>query len=350
MNTLGKHTFEEILSQIDAWEEAREVVERERFALASFAQPDANRQFFFTGCGSTYYLALAAAAHLRSLAHRRAQGVPASELWLDGDAYWRNDDLLIAVSRSGTTTETLRAVEAYRSATRRSPITIGCSAESLLAQRGQVNLIIPRGAEKSVAQTRSFASMFVAAVGLNARLARRDDLCAELAHLPRVGERLLGSAQALGQSWGRRLEFDRTYFLGSGTRYGLACEASLKMKEMSLSHSEPFHFMEFRHGPKSMITETTLVVGLVSERNRPQEVSVLDEVAALGARTIALGERVARIGEGAALSFESALPEQVRDVLYLPPLQMLAFERAIAKGLDPDQPRHLDAVVKLEHP
>ncbi len=348
MDIRGRYTLAEILSQTPAWQEACEVVGRARDAIESFAQLDADRQFFFTGCGSTYYLALAGAAHLRSIAHRRAQGIPASELWLDREAYWRQEDVLIAISRSGATSETLRAVDAYRFATGGSPITIGCYAGSYLAQRGQVNLVIPQGAEESIAQTRSFASMFVAAVGLNTLLAKRNDLFAALAAMPHVGGRLLESARTLGKIWGRRLEFDRTYFLGSGTRYGLACEASLKMKEMSLSHSEPFHFLEFRHGPKSMITETSLVVGLVSERNLPHEMSVLNEVASLGARTIVLGERVEKIGEGAAISFESELPEQVRDVLYLPFLQILAFERAIAKGLDPDHPRHLDAVVELE--
>lgn len=348
MNSLGKYTSEEILSQTVAWAEACEVVRRERDAIELFVQLGADRQFFFTGCGSTYYLSLAAAAHLRSIAHRRAQGVPASELWLDREAYLHQEDILVAISRSGATSETLRAVDAYHLATRRSPITIGCYAGSSLTQRGEVNLVISRGGEESVAQTRSFASMFVAAVGLNTRLAKREDLFAALVATPHVGGRLLDSIQALGQIWGRRLEFDRTYFLGSGTRYGLACEASLKMKEMSLSHSEPFHFLEFRHGPKSMITETTLVVGLVSARHESQEMSVLNEVASLGARTIILGERVEKIGEGAAISFESELPEQVRDVLYLPFLQILAFERAIAKGLDPDKPRHLDAVVDLD--
>ena len=231
---------------------------------------------------------------------------------------------------------------------RHSLVTIGCNAGSPLAQAGEVNLVIPRGAEKSIAQTRSFASMLVAAVGLNFCLAQRDDLRAELARLPHIGERMLELAGVLGERWGKRLDLDRVYFLGSGTRYGLACEASLKMKEMSLSHSEPFHFMEFRHGPKSMITETTLVVGLASEHLLEHERRVMLEVADLGAETIVLGERVEKIAQGAALSFESGLPEPVRDVLYLPLLQMLAFERALAKGLDPDQPRHLDAVVKLE--
>ena len=120
------------------------------------------------------------------------------------------------------------------------------------------------------------------------------------------------------------------------------------MKEMSLSHSEPFHFLEFRHGPKSMVTETTLVVGLVSDHNRDQELRVLNEMSTLGASVISLGEHVEPIGQGASFSFDSEIVENAREVLYLPPLQLLALERAVAKGLNPDRPRNLDAVVQLD--
>ena len=68
---------------------------------------------------------------------------------------------------------------------------------------------------------------------------------------------------------GGDLTLDRFYFLGSGPRYGLACEVNLKMKEMTLTHSEPFHFLEFRHGPKSMVCESALVAGLLGSVGLP---------------------------------------------------------------------------------
>ena len=135
---------------------------------------------------------------------------------------------------------------------------------------------------------------------------------------------------------------DRFYFLGSGPRYGLACELSLKMKEMSLSHSEPFRFMEFRHGPKSMVNEHTLIVGLVSETNRAHETLVLNEIRSLGARVVTMAEAEADI------VFNSQAHEAMRDVLYLPFGQMLAFYRSLSKGLDPERPHNLEAVVKLD--
>ena len=134
---------------------------------------------------------------------------------------------------------------------------------------------------------------------------------------------------------------ERFYWLGSGARHGLACELSLKMKEMSLTHSEPFHFMEFRHGPKSMVTPQALVVGLRSSHSSAHEMAVLQDVRTLGGRVLDMAE------DGSDVRFVSGLAEAVRDVLYLPVGQLIAFERSLSKGLNPDRPTNLDTVVKL---
>jgi glucosamine--fructose-6-phosphate aminotransferase (isomerizing) len=114
------------------------------------------------------------------------------------------------------------------------------------------------------------------------------------------------------------------------------------MKEMTLTHSEPFHFLEFRHGPMSMVNKSAVVVGMLSDVNRVHEAKVLSEMKALGGTVVALAE------SDADVQFESGIPESVRGVLYLPVLQLMAFYRSVAKGLNPDRPNHLTAVVKLE--
>ncbi len=148
--------------------------------------------------------------------------------------------------------------------------------------------------------------------------------------------------ESRAQEIGSNLGFDRFYFLGSGVRYGLACEMKLKMKEMTLTHSEPFHFLEFRHGPISMVNQDAVVVGMLSDKNRVHEGKVLSEVIQHGGTALSLGE------SGADVSFNSKIPESVRAVLYLPVLQLLAYYRATKKGMNPDRPRNLEAVVMLE--
>jgi glucosamine--fructose-6-phosphate aminotransferase (isomerizing) len=342
MDERGKHTREEILTQPAAWAAALGVLDAQRRDLARLA-PREYAQVIFTGCGSTYYAALAAAAILQDLSSIATRGLPASELWTyPRSSYAPGRTLLIALSRSGETTETLQACAAFRQAARGDLLTLSCYADRPLAGMGQWNVVLPAGQEHSIAQTRAFTTLYLATVWLAAVWAGRDDLTREMTRLEECGGRLLARCAALAADLGSDESLDRFYWLGSGPRYGLACEISLKMKEMSLSHSEPFHFLEFRHGPKSMLTPSALLVGLRSTAQAAREAAVLKDAAELGARVLTIAE-----DPKAAVPLESGLDEAIRNVLYLPAGQLIAFERALARGLNPDLPHHLDAVVKL---
>jgi glucosamine--fructose-6-phosphate aminotransferase (isomerizing) len=331
------HTYNEIKSQTEAWKQALDVVSG--MSLPKAADYD---QVIFTGCGSTYYLSLAAAALYQELTGRSARAVPGGELLLNPQNTMTNQKtLLVAVSRSGTTTETIKAVEDFKAEKRGDVFAISNYAE-VLSRLADFNLVIGKGQEESVAQTRSFASMYVAAAAFCAKMAGRDDLLKAMEKLPEIGNRLIGNYESYAKGVGENLNFDRFYFLGSGIRYGLACEANLKMKEMTLTHSEPFHTLEFRHGPMSMVNEKAVVVGLLSDANRAHEAKVLSEMKMLGGTVSALGEAEADV------AFGSGVPESARGVLYLPVLQLMAFYRSVAKGLNPDRPENLTAVVKLD--
>ncbi|HEU0293697.1 MAG TPA: SIS domain-containing protein [Anaerolineales bacterium] len=342
-------TYREIKSQPEAWAQALDMISASRFALPKAGDYS---QVIFTGCGSTYYLSLAAAALYQELTGCAAQAVPAGELLLNpqasvGRIVAKHPEranptyLLVALSRSGTTTETVRAVEKFKQEHRGNAVVIS-NYDEVLSRLADISIVISKGQEESVAQTRSFASMYVAVTAFCATMAGRADLVEAMRRLPEVGNSVIGNYEMWAKPMGENLDFDRFYFLGSGIRYGLACEANLKMKEMTLTHSEPFHFLEFRHGPMSMVNQKAVVVGLLSDANRVHEAKVLSEMEALGGRVAGLGE------SEAAVCFESGIPEHVRGVLNLPILQLMAFYRSVAKGLNPDRPKNLTAVVKLD--
>jgi glucosamine--fructose-6-phosphate aminotransferase (isomerizing) len=340
----GTHTFEEIRSQPLAWTQALDVVRSRKDEIKDLWKKHHSAQVLFTGCGSTYYLALAAASLFQELTGRAARSAPAGELILYPNTVFETDipTVLIAISRSGTTTETVAAVQQFKNTGRGPTLVITNYPETQLTELGDLTFAIPAGSEQSVAQTRSFASMYVAATAFATITGNRFDLLENMSSLPGIGEKLIQEYDTLAHQIGENLTLDRFYFLGSGSRYGLACEANLKMKEMSLTHSEPFFFFEFRHGPMSMVANTAMLIGLLSEANSSHEQAVLDEMQALGGRLLTLGET------NADVAFSSGLPEAVRDVFYLPVLQLLAYYRAVAKGLNPDSPRNLSAVVHLD--
>jgi glucosamine--fructose-6-phosphate aminotransferase (isomerizing) len=335
------HTYTEIKSQPQAWLNAMEAAWSQAPAIQ--AMTDRYNQVIFTGCGSTYYLSLAGAALFQKMTGKCSRAVPGSELLFNtaGVVEKKSPCLLIAISRSGTTSETVKAVELFKQAGLGEVIVV-TNYDTTLAKLADLSIVIPAGQELSVAQTRSFASMYVAVTSICAIAADRSDLRVAMAKLPQVGKRLMEKYGPLAREIGENLDYDRFYFLGSGARYGLACEVNLKMKEMTLTHSEPFHFHEFRHGPMSMVGKSTVVVGLLSTENEAQEQKVLDEMREMGAHILALSESHGDV------AFTSGIPEEVRGVLYLPVLQLMAYYRSIAKVLNPDSPKHLTAVVTLE--
>lgn len=331
------YTYQEIKSQTESWTQALDVT-----CAAPLPKAADYEQVVFTGCGSTYYLSLAAAALYQELTGRPARAVPGSELLLNTPTVLTNaKTLLVAVSRSGTTTETVKAAQKFKDE-QRGEVVVITNYDEVLSRSADFNIVIDKGQEESVAQTRSFASMFVAASAFCARMAGRDDLLESMRGLPAAGDRLMNRYESFAKSLGENLDYDRFYFLGSGPRYGLACEVNLKMKEMTLTHSEPFHVLEFRHGPMSMVNPKAVVLGLLSDANRLHEAKVLTEMKALGGTVISLGEG------NTDIAFESGVAESVRGVLYLPVLQLMAYYRSVAKGLNPDRPSNLTAVVKLD--
>jgi glucosamine--fructose-6-phosphate aminotransferase (isomerizing) len=220
-------------------------------------------------------------------------------------------------------------------------VTISCYPDRPLTKQGTVNLLLPEAQETSLAQTRALSSLYLTTVALTCLWSGRRDLFDALQKLPDACTSLLDRYGEQAQCLGEDPRFSRFYFLGSGPRYGLACELSLKMKETSLSHSEPFHVMEFRHGPKAMVNDETLILSMLSSGQDKLELAVAEEMRAMGAEVVASGE------SGLDVNFDSGLPEAVRQVLHLPFGQLLAYSHSMATGLNPDLPENLNAVVIL---
>ncbi len=346
----GRITLQEIHTQPHAWTAVLDAAREGAQSWGRFFAPVQDGLTLMFGCGSTYYLSLTAASVLQTLTGRAARGAPSAELFLFPETWIPAQRPVcgIAVSRSGTTTETVRAADhlAHTYGTRLACVT--CYRDTPLAERCDFTLVSPEGHEESIAQTRSFSSMLVGWVALAALAGAQPEYLDKLASLPLLGERLMQRQGSLAQSLGQDLSIAQVFFLGSGPRYGLACEAMLKLKEMSLTASEAYHFLEFRHGPKSMVDNRTLVVGLLSDTARAAEAAVLREMKELGARILILADTEDGLAWADHLvCFEADLPELARLPLYLPILQLFAYYRAVSKGLNPDAPRHLDAVVQL---
>lgn len=345
-------TFQEIMGQAAAWKATLEEVSGKAAELRALLSRGAYQRALFIGCGSTYNVSLSAARTFQGLTGLDARGLPSSEVFLFPQLWLSHArrTLLVAISRSGETTETLRAVEYFRQEWGQDVVTITCDGGSTLPTLGTLTLLTQGAREKSIAQTRSFSSMLIASQVMAAIAAGRDDLLQAMQGLPALGDDLMARHQGLAKQMGEDSSIQRFNFLGSGPNYGLACEGMLKCMEMSLSSSASFHFLEFRHGPISMADGVTLIVALASDFAFEEEAAVLWQAQELGAKILLIAEDGDRLGSGhpdCAVYLHSGLPDVARGVLYLPMMQLMAYYRALAKGLNPDKPANLDFAVKL---
>jgi len=337
----GEITRSEIMSQPAIWADVLEEAARQAAWLAEFWDEGTFNQVILTGCGSTYYLSVFGAALLRAHAGIPAYAYPASELMLFPQANFdaSRRTLLVTVSRSGATRETIEAARSFRRAGRGETLAVSCHSESRLAAEADHVLAADVARERSRVQTRSFSSMTLLLQVLAGVFSEGEAAVEALMPLPGVLERLLPQFQEVAHHVGTAGGTARYMFLGSGMCYGLACEAMLKMMEMSLLPAMAFHALEFLHGPRYLTDAETTVVALLSDAAQAEEASALEEAQRRGARVLAAGEQVTGRDSPRdhGVSLRSGLPSWVRPVLYLPFLQLLAFYQAQARGKDPDR-------------
>ncbi|MFD7494120.1 SIS domain-containing protein [Streptomyces sp. NPDC059832] len=285
----------ETASQPDCWRRAAELAQTQSAAL-----PATGERIAVVGCGTSFYMAQAYAALREGSGQGESDAFAASEF-----PFGRGYDRVVALTRSGTTTEVLELLERLRGATRTVAITADPDTPVMTAADDVV--VLDFADEQSVVQTRfatTLLTLLRAHLGLHTEDVVRD---AETALAEPLPEGLVDCTQFT--------------FLGRGWTAGLANEAALKMKEASLSWTESYPAMEYRHGPISIATSgtATWMFGTAPE-------GLAEQVLATGARWVESGL--------------DPLAELVR-------VQRLAIARAAARGLDPDSPRHLTRSVVL---
>lgn len=342
--------YEDIIGQASAWKASIQTVDEQASEIADFfAEPI--DELVFTACGSPYYLGLSAARLWAEEVGSRATAAPASEIMLFPEAVLPagGSPVLVGISRSGESTETVKAAKAFAKKFPARTVLFGCREDSTLDRLADLSIVIPEAHDDVVPQTKSFSSMYLAAQYAAALVAGDDDLAAALRELPEELPSLLSQYEPILKRIGEA-DWETAVFLGGGPLYGVAAEAALKLTEMSLTHAVSYHTLEVRHGPRSVIDDKTLVVSLGSRRGEPHEQHVITDLLEgstphILALTPDNGWKLDGVGH--EIPVGGRLPDHAVGLQYLPLLQLLAYYRAMHKGLDPDTSRNLSHHVQL---
>lgn len=344
---MGQYTLSEIGNQHKAFEIARaqfpafgeivEAVKQEGFT-----------KVIFLGCGTSYYLAAAASAYFAKFNQVTCDHLASFEFYKNTQYYVKPADkvLLVPFTRVASTTETMVAVKKGVALPNVKSLQITCDDYSY--QYSTWSLYLPGVQENSIVMTSSFSAMLYTAMFFAASMAGDSQVLEQLgklpedaaAHMAEFSDKVKPLAEA---------STDMKVFigLGSGIHYGLAGEASIKVKEMTLTPSECYYSLEYRHGPISIADGQTVIAYYVSENTCGEDAKLIGELKALGARVIALGCVSDEIQKTADVSFQSALCECASLPELIIPLQYFGTYLAIAKGFDPDTPKNLSKAVIL---
>jgi glucosamine--fructose-6-phosphate aminotransferase (isomerizing) len=346
----GEHTIAEILSEPETWRSCLAALDKTAELRDLSGKLQRTVEWVFVGCGSSFYLAQIAASTWSILTGDAARAVPASEILLFPKTLPASCQIVL-ISRSGHTSEVIEAAR-YLKRERTTPtLAITCSTGTPLEEIATYTIRLSTADEKSTVMTRSFTSMLLALQSLAGFRAGALEFLTAFHQLPAEAEKFLPVAQKTVQSLVSSHTFADYVFLGQGPFFGVAQESMLKVKEMSCSYAQSFHTLEFRHGPKAIVSPETLLTFFLSESGFESEAPLLHEMKELGAVTLVIANRATTAVRKSAdylVELSLTIPEPARAAAAVIPGQLLGFYTGLRKGLDPDSPRNLSRVVMLE--
>lgn len=317
------------------------------------------RRISVIACGTAYHAGMVAKYAIEKWAKIPVDVEIASE-YRYRDPIVDKDSLVIAISQSGETMDLLMAVRHAKSAGAR-VLAVCNTNSSTIPRESDAVLYTHAGPEIAVASTKAFVTQIVAVYLIGLKLAQVRGqlnekeirgLYLEMLELPAKVEQILETIEPL-RSLTRTFASNNTVlFLGRGIEFPIALEGALKLKELAYIHAEGFAGGELKHGPIALIEDGTAVIAILPTADEHQldekMLSNIQEVKARGARVIVIAAEGAHV-----IGAEHIIRIPVASALFQPvlatiPLQVFAYEIAVARGTDVDQPRNLAKSVTVE--
>ncbi|TDK65959.1 glutamine--fructose-6-phosphate transaminase (isomerizing) [Sapientia aquatica] len=310
-------------------------------------------------CGTSYYAGLTAKYWIESIAKIPVQVEVASE-YRYRDSVPNPNSLVVTISQSGETADTLAALKHARSLGMEHTLTICNVSTSAMVRECELAYITRAGVEVGVASTKAFTTQLAALFLLTLALAQskgriteqqESDHLKAMRHLPVAISAVLALEPQI-IAWSEDFaRYENALFLGRGMHYPIALEGALKLKEISYIHAEAYPAGELKHGPLALVTKEMPVVTVAPKDSLLEKLkSNMQEVRARGGELYVFADADSNIisSEGVHVI---RLPEnygQLSPILHTVALQLLAYHTALARGTDVDKPRNLAKSVTVE--
>ena len=303
----------------------------------------------FVACGTSYHASLTGKYLIESLAGIPTDVILASEFKYSANTL-NDKTLVIFISQSGETADSLKALDVANQTSQ----TLGIVnvAGSSITRRAKYVVQTQAGPEIGVAATKTYVAQLTAIYLLAAVLSKNVELLNELDKVPDFIDEVLQSVD-LVKDLSKRYNYASDFFyLGRGYSYPTALEGALKLKEITYIHGEGYAAGELKHGPLALIDEGIPVVVIIPPGdNYRKTMSNLEEVKSRGANVLAIGsdnDESLKSKADDVISVNSEVKEIIAPLVYIVPLQLIAYYITLEKGHDPDKPKNLAKCVTVE--
>ena len=308
-------------------------------------------EVIFTGCGTSLYLAQASAHAFSTCTGISAKGMCCSELYYFPETYVGNGKkvLVVPMTRKSYTTEVRMAIDKVRSYPGVKSLAITCDADSF--KYNDYMLLSPETPEDSVIMTRSFTSMIYLAVVMSYYVGGKKEKIEQLKDYAANAESFLKATDEMAKKIvAEHPECNLFITLGQGINYGIANECMNKMKEMSLSNSEAYYTLEYRHGPMSLVDDKTLIILLGNEDTVDGDAKLLTQMKEYGAKVLAIGNNASK--DFTDVDYTLDMPYGYDSLQNAPIIgfigQLIGYYVAELKNLNADSPRHLTQAIVIK--
>jgi len=319
---------------------------------------DRTKAVQIVACGTSYHAGMVAQYWIEGIA-----GVPC-RVEVASEFRYRKfvvqpDTLLLTISQSGETADSLAALRLAKTLGYASTMTICNVAQSSLVRESDLALMTEAGLEIGVASTKAFTTQLTALMLLTIALGRRHSLdaaqeaeiVAALQQLPELLQQTLQLDREIHKMSQSFAEKNHALFLGRGAQWPIAMEGALKLKEISYIHAESYPAGELKHGPLALVDADMPVIAVAPNDQLLEKLkSNLQEVQARGGELFVFADKASGFSssEGINLISVPEVPDAIAPIVYTIPLQLLSYHVAVLKGTDVDQPRNLAKSVTVE--
>ena len=351
----------EISEQPQVLAEALEGRISQTAVLPGILGPDADvvlkniQRVHIVACGTSYYSGVLARYWMEKFSKLPTQVEIASEFRYRDVAVEENT-LLVTISQSGETADTLAALRYAKSIGYAATLTVCNVPESSLVRESDFVLMTRAGCEIGVASTKAFTTQLVCLMLLTLSLGQVDaevmqQIVTDLHDLPRVVNQFLALEKDIQMLAEQFVDKEHALFLGRGEYFPIALEGALKLKELSYLHAEAYPAGELKHGPLALVDENMPIVAIApNDRLQEKLLSNLHEVKARGGQLFIFADAAVPREEDSHTQWlvMPAAASVIAPIAHVIPLQLLAYHVALLKGNNVDQPRNLAKSVTVE--